>query len=155
MIRILLSVVLVCVAITTTIVAMAYLDLASDHQEDPGAALYEQYGNRYLLVALPAGLLFMLALSRKGAMTIPQYRLRTLLLLPVPVAIWGGLWASAAPPGITILIFVIGGSLLLWLRTRSSRTGDTGRSSKEADPPLPPRDEPPISRPLARHRGRR
>jgi hypothetical protein len=139
MIRLLLSVLMFYFTYAMADMAAMYLGLAG-HQDDPKAALlYEQYGSRCLLIALTAGagLLFVLALQRKRAIKIPQYRLRTLLLLPVPVAIWGGLWASAARPIITISVFVIGGSLILWMRRRSYRTDGNVRSSEDANPAYP------------------
>jgi len=143
MIRLLLSVLMFYFTYAMADMAAMYLGLAG-HQDDPKAALYEQYGSRCLLVALTAcaGLVFVLALPRKRAIKIPQYRLRTLLLLPVPVALWGGLWASAARPIITIPVFVIGGWLMLWARRRSCRRDGNASSPEDANQ-LRPQNPPP------------
>jgi hypothetical protein len=91
----------------------------------PNPELYQQRGNRCFLgaaISFVSGVevIRILASGRK------QYRLQTLLLLPVVMAVLGALWALAISPGWTVLISVVA-TLVSW--RLAMRRATAGRNS--------------------------
>ena len=89
---------------------------ASTGPPNPDPAQYLKMGNRCFLGAVTAvaagAVVSFIAMSKRR-----QYRLRTLLVLPVIVAVVGSLWSLATGPGVTILVFA-GVPLVAWAFTR-------------------------------------